>query len=392
MQHNELTLIKDIPGTKPTRERAGLMPNFLKINYDSDKRIFGLDMLRAAAILIVLLVHSEFIIKQNFPKYYHFKYVDGVDLFFVLSGFLIGSILIKSFEINGLTRYSILNFWKRRWFRTLPNYFLVLILSLVFIYLTTGNSGDYSAKYLLFSQNIFNSHPDFFPIAWSLAVEEWFYLLFPVSVAILRRLLPAWSIKRIIFLSILIFLLAPLLYRLKKGLFFSREAPEYELWDSLFRKTVVTRLDTIVFGVLGAYFNYYYSALFNRYKVVKFLLGIGIIYISKPLFMAGLPGYTIFFDVVALGILLLIPLLNSLHTAPKFISVPITYISIISYSIYLIHYPLILYPIINLKPYSNMLTVVYAVLYFSLTIMLSVVLYKYFENPVMRLREKEYKF
>ena len=69
---------------------------FLKLQVDSN-RIYGLDVLRAIAILSVVFSHSEFILplKIKFATYYA---LDGVTIFFVLSGFLIGRILIQTFQ------------------------------------------------------------------------------------------------------------------------------------------------------------------------------------------------------------------------------------------------------------------------------------------------------
>ena len=99
-------------------------------------RVFGLDLLRCGAILLVLSVHFVESITPNEVTKFYFTYlhVDGVGLFFVLSGFLIGTILIKDFLKYGISFSTLLNFWKRRWFRTLPNYYLVLLSVLGFNY------------------------------------------------------------------------------------------------------------------------------------------------------------------------------------------------------------------------------------------------------------------
>jgi peptidoglycan/LPS O-acetylase OafA/YrhL len=83
------------------------------------KRIYGLDILRAVAILDILIGHSLTHANIDFGLF------DGVNLFFVLSGFLIGKILIKNME-REFTIKSLYTFWYRRWMRTLPAYFLYL--------------------------------------------------------------------------------------------------------------------------------------------------------------------------------------------------------------------------------------------------------------------------
>ncbi len=102
------------------------------LNHD---RIFGFDILRACAIIFVVAVHGRFLVEGTFL--YDFPYLifaDGVDLFFVLSGFLIGTILLKEISTSKSFTFSQLtNFWKRRWFRTLPNYYLILLVNVIIV-------------------------------------------------------------------------------------------------------------------------------------------------------------------------------------------------------------------------------------------------------------------
>ena len=90
----------------------------------SSQRNFGLDVLRAAAIVMVLVSHTA--------NALNFLGVYGVELFFVLSGFLIGDILIRSAARQSRFDFrDLAEFWTRRWFRTLPNYYWFLALYLV---------------------------------------------------------------------------------------------------------------------------------------------------------------------------------------------------------------------------------------------------------------------
>jgi peptidoglycan/LPS O-acetylase OafA/YrhL len=113
----------------------------------------------------------------------------GVDLFFVLSGFLIGSILISKRGSSNLFRA----FYLRRALRILPVYFLLL--AVFIIGLTGGWHADLFGDgafptwtYALFLQNFESARiaefgPRFMAVTWSLAIEEQFYLLFPFAVA-----------------------------------------------------------------------------------------------------------------------------------------------------------------------------------------------------------------
>lgn len=147
-------------------------------NIELKDRIFGLDILRAAAILFVLYSHGRPLIASYVNKnVFNIFSLDGVTLFFVLSGFLIGRILIKIyFKESPLTWKDSWSFWVRRWFRTVPPYFIMLCILLVFAFIQGTFTNTNFLQYFLFIQNLWYSHPSFFPEAWSLTLEEWFYL------------------------------------------------------------------------------------------------------------------------------------------------------------------------------------------------------------------------
>ncbi len=79
------------------------MKNFLKIDLNP-KRIYGLDILRALAILFVVVGHGKYLLPQELRFYSKILALDGVSIFFVLSGFLIGGILIRLFEENHINK------------------------------------------------------------------------------------------------------------------------------------------------------------------------------------------------------------------------------------------------------------------------------------------------
>lgn len=109
------------------------MKGLLKLDY-SKNRIFGLDLLRVSAIIIVLIGHGKFILPKELRFYHNFLKFDGVTIFFVLSGFLIGGILIKILEEESHKKNKLAHFWVRRWLRTLPNYYLILFTLIILEY------------------------------------------------------------------------------------------------------------------------------------------------------------------------------------------------------------------------------------------------------------------
>lgn len=142
---------------------------------NTQNRIYGLDVFRAVAILIVLYGHGKLVSGNAFSFIPDIPLIDGVELFFVLSGFLIGGILIstvekeKKFDIK-----SLLIFWKRRWFRTLPTYYLVLFVN-IFLTKTSLIGGDFKQfnyRFFIFCQNFSKGFFEFFWESWSLSVEE----------------------------------------------------------------------------------------------------------------------------------------------------------------------------------------------------------------------------
>ncbi|EPU1382254.1 acyltransferase family protein, partial [Klebsiella pneumoniae] len=141
-----------------------------------------LDFCRALAISLVLLSHGRTFLVPLMPETNIFKFGGflGVELFFVLSGFLIGRILIEKINNQESHREWIPSFWLRRWLRTYPSYILFLFINIILIFSIRPDIFPSVLRYLTFSQSLLSPHPSFFGEAWSLAVEEIFYLITPL--------------------------------------------------------------------------------------------------------------------------------------------------------------------------------------------------------------------
>jgi peptidoglycan/LPS O-acetylase OafA/YrhL len=152
------------------------------------KRYPGLDLLRAIAILWVLLFHGMTEgLGSAFPLVGQLGWM-GVDLFFVLSGTLIGSQLLKTYA-SGRTP-SVGLFYMRRAFRIIPVYFVVLALYFCIPVFREAKGIQPFWQFLTFTENLLIDYPHnpAFSHAWSLCVEEHFYLLFPLLAwALMRR-------------------------------------------------------------------------------------------------------------------------------------------------------------------------------------------------------------
>lgn len=364
-------------------------------------RVYGLDILRALSILFVVYTHGTYMLASLAPLWVlNLPTLDGVTMFFVLSGFLIGGILIRTLETRPASRATLVNFWIRRWFRTLPNYYLVLLLLVGYHMLFKELDVSRVASYFLFVQNFAWAHPGFFPEAWTLAVEEWFYVLVPLCLFLGVGVLGARPRQTVLLVALAVILGS---LAIRYGRFAGMESVNFFQWDLQFRKQVVTRLDSLIFGVLGAWFYYYYEAFWFRYRKPAFFLGMVLLLIYKATFVLMVVNswsmgmyYCVFsFSLVSFGIALLLPLLSHLKHGEGLWFRLITLTSLISYSMYLIHFNLVqhivLPHLIEWVPFSlegQSLALTRFALYWVLCFAGSMLLYKYFELPTTALRNK----
>lgn len=152
-------------------------------------RLPGLDLLRSIAILWVMLFHT-FVIGGLGPDWTwltRFGWA-GVDIFFVLSGFLIGSQLLRTLHRG--ERLSLRDFYRRRAWRILPAFAVVLAVYVAFPVLREAPGLEAWWQFATFTFNLLVDYGrnQAFSHAWSLCVEEHFYLLFPLlAMAFTRR-------------------------------------------------------------------------------------------------------------------------------------------------------------------------------------------------------------
>ncbi|WP_158635185.1 acyltransferase family protein [Formosa maritima] len=369
-----------------------------KIDSHFENRIYGLDILRALAIMFVVIGHGIKVLPYgNFIRdvSMHLDF-DGVSVFFVLSGFLIGGILIKILENQKATFKTLYNFWMRRWLRTLPNYFFILfLLVIVFPFLYTGHIQDSLSekiKYVFFIQNLYYNHPYFFPEAWSLSIEEWFYLVVPVLMFALVGMLKMKPKKAVLIVSVSILILVTY-FRYYKLMEFPIDS--LKDWDRGFRKQVITRLDSLMFGVIGAYISFYYKEYWVKYKLILLIIGVVIFWLEKNLhlFVSNI-GFGIYksvfsFTISSIATLMTLPFLSQYKNGKGFVFKWVTIISLISYSMYLINLSLVQNYILTMFP-EDLKEFEYLryIAYWVVIILGSILLYKFIEIPFMKLRDK----
>ena len=302
-------------------------------------RMFGLDVCRTIAVLLVVTGHM---LQHSSPHPVLAASgligLFGVDLFFCLSGFLIGRILMQeSAHWMAEQEAGLLRFWYRRWMRTLPLYFFFFFVSLKFDWTGATNISS-KLSYLVFAQNLMWSMPEFFGVTWSLAVEEWFYFSFPLMLLLFIGM--GRSPRQAAFLSIAAFVLVPPLLRLiLRGNF-----DDYGSIDENIRHVMVFRLDSIGFGVLVAYFSQWHVSLFQRlikYGWLFFGLVIVCVVCTKENYFGLAEARAIapiYFSVSAIAFAGLIPFFTTLRpTRWRLLNLFVKFTSRISYSMYLAH-------------------------------------------------------
>ena len=332
-----------------------------------------IDGLRALAVLFVVIFHA-------FPHALSGGFI-GVDIFFVISGYLITSIIIDNLQNSS---FSFSNFYARRTRRLAPALILVLVFSLVIGLLFLQNDEfkqltKHTLGGVTFTSNVifwneagyFDNSAETKPLLhlWSLAIEEQFYLIWPISLFII------FNFKRLnlIFLTyfaltIFFFISLILSYSQPISAFFGLQSRFWEflvgaaLSFSTLKSDVQTKVKNIksqnIKSLLGCFF---------------ILLGLVLI-TNKSLF----PGWLVVLPVI--GTALIISAGPSAYINKNIFSNQIiVYIGLISYPLYLWHWPLLSFARIIL---SDVPSVYLRLVLLTIALILSILTYHFVESPV----------
>lgn len=371
----------------------------------NSNRNFGLDLIRALAICLVVFSHATYLVFPNAENLFvtgaRTLGAVGVDIFFVLSGFLIGGILLKQIDQDQTRFKDLFTFWKRRWYRTLPNYFLILLINLILL-ITLGKVVPQSwYLYLPFLQNFYQPHPDFFTEAWSLSIEEYAYLFLPFILFSGFYFTKEKSSQKKWFIGASI--LAILFGLILKSIYVQDvDVLNYKYWSSTYRKVVVYRMDSIYVGFVLIYFVNEYSNFVTKFKKPMFVIGTFLFFWMHAFVFKWeiLPETNTAFYVfvylqsVSLSIALVFPLIINLPKPTAFLEKTIYFLSTRSYSIYLINYSIVLLNIEEIvKRYhaSHFGKAIAVSSFLILTLLLSNTLYSYYEKPILVFRDKRLK-
>ncbi|HEY6466700.1 MAG TPA: acyltransferase [Candidatus Acidoferrales bacterium] len=208
-------------------------------------RIASLDTVRGLAAWSVAVPHF-FIYHHYYARQSEPIAILAVEIFFVLSGYVLAPQILLC--LSAPRRNYFLVFWTRRWMRTIPPYFVALVVATILFH--QAWSADF-LRYATYTQNLFGQHnsDDYYQVAWSLSVEEWFYLSFPISLffslILLARVSPArsWvSKERAIVLCAISYIVAVTCIRSAFG--------DSADWGPAVRRVVAFRVDAIAYGFL----------------------------------------------------------------------------------------------------------------------------------------------
>jgi peptidoglycan/LPS O-acetylase OafA/YrhL len=357
-------------------------------------RLHGLDTLRALAVTLVVLHHYTLFVSNDDHTFGWVGRIGwtGVDLFFALSGYLIGNQIFAA--MNTQAGLSLKAFYARRLLRTLPNY--LVILALYFLWPAWGENAPLAPlwRYVTFTQNLGLAPGTAFSHSWSLAIEEQFYLLLPalalLGAALRLRIGAAW-----IFIGAVI--VAGMLLRAR--LWFDHvDAQSYGIYFyyKLIYYSSLCRLDELVAGVTLALVRNRHPALWTRLtRHGNATLGAGLVVtgLSFWLFLADRYSVaaTVFgYPLLALGFGLLILAALSPQSVLRALRVPgAGRLAVWSYAIYLTHRGMSAVAAGPLRELGyGPQTTTAIVLLLALSVLSGWLLYRLVETPFMALRER----
>lgn len=364
-------------------------------------RLPGLDLLRAIAIAWVMLFHAYIVggLGTDYPMLQRIASAGwmGVDLFFVLSGYLIGSQLLKSFSRG--QPLALKDFYVRRAFRVLPAFLVVLALYFAWPAFREAPGIQPPWQFLTFTVNFLIDYEanKAFSHVWSLCVEEHFYLFFPLLAWWLTRR-PSVAKFTTVCVAIVCFGIA-----IRGYVWLCELAPVLNVEgarsfgqrfiEDIYYPTY-TRLDGLLAGVVLAAIRTYRPTLWTRLETkanAMLLAGIGVaacaiwIFQDRTGFIATLLGY----PMLSAGLALLVAAGASTHGWMATIKVPgAGWLALVSYSLYLTHKAV--YHLVE----NNLLTrwdahgVFAFAIYAVAALTAGALLHHAVERPFLRLRER----
>ncbi len=303
----------------------------------------------------------------------------GVELFFALSGFLIGGILCEHAE-SAQPGWAP-RFWLRRWLRTLPDFYLFLLIN-VLIPQPAGFPAP-SLKYAFFVQNLVTPQPLFFIESWSLAVEEWFYLLAPILIFVVGML--KW--RRIGALAWVWMAIAAV-----TAVRLGYVAEQHPRWDDV-RMMSSVRLDAIAYGVVAVLMvRRGLSLRTAQVLAAAGTLGLSVSIVGYLTIRESSPlAKVLLFDLIPASCAALLPLAARWREAgPGFVTRSVVRVAVWSYALYLAHLTTlrILQWVLGWKPVTLSACLAQLVVELLAAFLLAAAVTRFYETPILRWRDK----
>jgi peptidoglycan/LPS O-acetylase OafA/YrhL len=363
---------------------------------ETRKRIPELDGVRGLAIALVLLHHYATVtITSNKVLYFAFlpTYLmwSGVDLFFVLSGLLIGGILLDNRESH---RYYAV-FYLRRIYRIFPLYYLMIMLLVIGVSVCPHSPLFEGSMpiwiFPLYAQNLtghFLRAPLWIGVTWSLAVEEQFYILFPLAVRTLQR-------KSLLFLMVTCILGAPILRTMVvlNGFGFEQVYP-----------LLPCRADALALGVVAAMIirSEQAKSWITRNSRLLYLCLVALCTVLPTMLKwrtykyVGTIGYSIFGITYFLLITLL--LVTPVGVMKRMFDTSwIRWLGTVSYCVYLVHQPVrvglfLLFHLDSAKGIAGLTTLLITLLALAITLVVAHCSWILLEKPLVNRAQLRYRY
>lgn len=354
------------------------------------QRIFGLDVVRAAAVLFVVFHH---LCPLAAPPRWMAPFASlgslGVELFFVLAGFLLGQTLLRMIHENRLsTGREVFRLFTKRWLRILPGYYFFFFISAA-MFPPFLDRLTVHLQYLFFLQNFAWQMPAFYFQTWTLAILEFFYVFFTLALFLCYRLSHRTILSFVICLSLFCFI--PLLLRATWVPLLGQAD-----FEATIRRWVIYRLDAPVAGVLMALLSGEFPQAWKWLRSHAWI-GLGLFAGSVGYHLAGFPLLyanhwveILFYPATCASFALTLPLLAAWKENHSFFGVGISFISKLSYSIYVSHVAAILVVLEIFLLITGAKLQYYLVAYpvcLGSVLLVAWLSYRFVESPFLELRQ-----
>jgi peptidoglycan/LPS O-acetylase OafA/YrhL len=331
-----------------------------------------IDGLRAVAVLAVLIYHAGFgFLPGGFM---------GVDIFFVISGFLITSFIVEDIR-SGL--FSMIGFWERRARRILPPLFVVISATLIagwclFLPFDFVQLGKEMASQSLFGSNIlfmlqggyFDDGDQFKALlhTWSLAVEEQFYLFYPIGMAIFARFFGVRFFYLVLPAAIISFALCIWMSGISDRMAFY--ALPFRGWELLGGAIIALMPVKPLSRVVR-----------EGVSIIGMIMMLAVLFLYEPIY--AFPGWVTLFSVLGAMILIWAASTGSTFVGSVLSFRPMVAIGLLSYSLYLWHWPVIIFAkYVPLYEFNNAI----ASLCLVVSVGLAYLTWKFVEQPIRKKR------